>query len=336
MKSRNLILPLLLILFALGMTGAAVWYTHRPVPLIVQGQVEATQIDLASKVPGRVSQLLVKNGDKVEKGELIFVLDSPEIRAKLAQAEAAFSAADSMKNKAFKGARAEEIQAAKNLRDKAAAGLELAEKTHDRIQRLFKDGVLPAQKLDEAVARLKVAKETVRAADAAYRMARKGARVEDKDASKALVAKAAGARAEVEAYLAETRMVSPIDGEIADVIVDPGELAGTGYPVVSIVDLSHVWITFNIREDLMAEITMGKVISARFPALGNKLLDLKVNYISPLGDFATWHSTKASGDFDLKTFEIRAVPLSQDPEHPLRPGMGAIVQWEGMASGNGQ
>ncbi|MCG8567101.1 MAG: efflux RND transporter periplasmic adaptor subunit [Desulfobacterales bacterium] len=332
---RKLILPLCLIVAAVGVTWTAVQYTQQPQPLVVQGQVEATQIDLASKIPGRVIELHVKNGDQVKKGDLIFVLDSPEIRAKLSQAQAAVDAAGSMRDKAFKGARVEEIQAARNLRDKARAGLELAEKTHVRIQRLFNDGVLPAQKLDEAVARLKAARETAKAANASYTMARKGAREEDKSASVAMVNQAAGARAEVEAYLAETRMVSPIDGEIADVIVDPGELAATGYPVVSIVDLSDVWVTFNLREDFMAQITMGKEITARFPALGNRELKLRINYIAALGDFATWHSTKASGDFDLKTFEVRAVPLAPESGEAmpvLRPGMGAVVLWENQGS----
>ncbi len=328
---KNLILPLILVCAAVGVTWGAIHYTNRPVPLVVQGEVEATQIDLASKVPGRVTELFVKNGEQVKKGDLLFVLDSPEIRAKLAQAQAAVDAAGSMRDKAFKGARIEEIQAARNLRDKARAGLELAEKTQARIQRLYDDGVLPLQKLDEATAQLKAARETAKAANASYTMARKGARIEDKKASEALVEQAAGARAEVEAYLAETRMVSPIDGEIADVIVDPGELAATGYPVVSIVDLSDVWVTFHLREDLMADISMGKVIQAQFPALGNRVLDLKINYIAAMGDFATWHSTKTSGEFDLKTFEVRAVPRLSDNDSALpalRPGMGAVVLWD--------
>ena len=328
---KKLILPLFLICVAMGVTWGAVYYTGRPAPLVVQGQVEATQIDLASKVPGRVTELYVDDGDQVKKGQLLFVLDSPEIRAKLSQAQAAVDAAGSMRDKAFKGARDEEVQAARNMRNKARAGLELAEKTHARIKRLYEDGVLPAQKLDEAVARLKAGRETARAAEASYAMARKGARIEDKNASVAMVNQAAGARAEVEAYLDETRMKSPIDGEIADVIVDPGELAATGYPVVSIIDLTDVWVTFNLREDLMADIAMGKVIQGRFPALGDRVLDLKINYIAALGDFATWHSTKTAGEFDLKTFEVRAVP--QAPESgealpALRPGMSCVVLWD--------
>ncbi len=331
MNLKKSILPTLLILGTIAVVTAAIGYTMKPVPLIIQGEVEATQIDLASKIPGRVFELFVENGDKVKKGQVLFTLDSPEIRAKLRQADAAVSAASSMRNKAFTGTRIEQIQGAKNIRDKATAGLELAEKTHARIKNLNDDGIIPAQKLDEAVAQLKVARENVKAANAAYQMARKGARIEDKNASVAMVNKATGARAEVEAYLMETHLVSPINGEIANVIVDPGELAAAGYPVVSIVDLDDVWITFNMREDLLSDIGMGKVIQASFPALGNRVIDLKVNYISPLGKFANWNATKSSGDFDLKTFEVRAIPVL-DPAiksvPQFRPGMSAIVLWE--------
>jgi HlyD family secretion protein len=182
---------------------------------------------------------------------------------------------------------------------------------------------VPAQKRDEAEAQWQSASKTAEAARASYDMAIAGARTEDKSAATAQASQAAGAVAEVNAHLHETSLYAPVDGQIVDLLCDPGEMVSPGFPTVSIVDLSDAWLTFNVREDLLAHIRMGDVISARIPALGNRLIKAKVNYISALGDFATWRATKTSGDFDLKTFEVRLTPV--EAVEGLRPGMSAIV-----------
>jgi len=317
----------MMVLVGLGIAGSSAFLlAMKPAPLVVQGEVDATRIDVASKLPGRVSDVLVSRGEQVEKGQLLFVIDSPEIRAKLSQAEAAVEGATAQLDKANFGAREEEVRAARNLWNKAKAGLELARKTHTRVKTLHADGVLPAQKLDEAVARMEVACQSAEAARAAFEMAEKGARQEDKEAARALVDKAAGALAEVTAFEKETRLQAPRAAEVSDIVVDPGELAATGCPVVTLVDLSDVWVTFNLREDLLAKIRMGSTLRARIPALGGREVSLTVNHIAALGAFATWHATKATGDFDMKTFEVRAVP--QERVDGLRPGMSAVVNWD--------
>lgn len=301
------------------------WFLLKPQPLIVQGEVEATQIRVASKIVGRVEAVHVDEGESVKKGQHLVTLDSPEILAKLAQATAARNAADAQQKKAYSGTRIEKIQSAFNFWKKAEVGVDLAQKTYNRVKRLYADGVVPAQKLDETEAQLKAAKETAAAARATYDMAVAGARKEDKEAAAAMVDRASGVVSEVEAYLKETNLISPLDGEIVSIIAEPGELISPGYPIITIVDLEDIWVTFNLREDLLSSIRMGSILTARFPALGNQELRLKINYISALGDYATWRATKTSGDFDLKTFEVRAVPLKPAPG--LRPGMSAIVTW---------
>jgi len=302
-----------------------VWILSRPKPLEVQGEVEATQIKVASKLIGRIDSLPIHKGDYVKKGQLLFSLKSPEIDAKLDQAKAALKGAKAQNSKAIAGADVEDIQAAYDTYLKAQAAFELADKTFARVNNLYKAGVLPAQKRDEAETQFKAARETAGAAKAIWEKAKKGARVEDKESAVSLVDRAQGAIKEIEIYVNETFIYAPMDGEISNIIAESGELVNAGYPVVTLMKLNDSWITFNLREDLLASIKMGSVFTAKFPALGNKEIPLKVTYINPLGSFATWNATKTAGDFDMKTFEVHAVPV--DKVEGLRPGMSALVDW---------
>lgn len=303
----------------------AIVIVSRPVPLEIQGEVEATQVKVASKLTGRIDSLAVKRGDDVVAGSLLFSITSPELEAKYSQASAVRQAAGAQRDKAFNGAQKEDIQAAFNSWQTALAAADYARKTFSRIQNLYQEGVVPEQQKDEVETRMKAATETEKAAHALYEKARKGARPEDKDAAGALVMQADGVITEVNTYLGERRMMAPLKGEVANVLAERGELIPAGYPVVTIVDLTDVWVTFNLREDLLATVRKGCLIPARFPALGMKEILLRVNYISALGDFATWNATRTRGDFDLKTFEVHAVPV--DNQEVLRPGMSAVVNW---------
>ena len=316
--------------------GYAIWLVARPIPLEIQGEVEATQVKVASKLIGRIDSLLVHKGDDVLPGKLLFTISSPELEAKYLQASAVRKAAGAQKEKADNGAQKEDIQAAFNSWQMALAASEFAKKTYQRVDNLYKSGVVAEQQKDEAETRMKAAVETEKAANSLYDKAKKGARYEDKASAGALVMQADGVLTEVNAYLSENHIFSPIKGEIANIISERGELVPAGYPVITIVDLEDVWVTFNLREDLLAAIKKGSTFKARFPALGMKEVQLKVNYINSLGEFATWNATKTSGDFDMKTFEVHAVPTEKVEE--LRPGMSALVNWDvvrkGLAAGN--
>ena len=316
--------------------GYAIWIIARPIPLEVQGEVEATQVKVASKLIGRIDSLLVHKGDVVQPDLLLFTISSPELDAKYLQASAVRKAAGAQKEKADNGAQKEDIQAAFNSWQTALAVAEFAKKTFQRTDNLFKSGVVAEQQRDEADTRVKAAVETEKAARSLYDKAKNGARYEDKASAGALVMQADGVLTEMNSYLGETRIFAPIRGEIANIIAERGELVPAGYPVITIVDLDDVWVTFNLREDLLAVIRKGLAFKARFPALGMKEVLLKVNYINALGEFATWNATKTSGDFDMKTFEVHAVPVEK--VEGLRPGMSALVNWDEvrmqMAAGN--
>ena len=300
----------------------------RPKPLEVQGEVEATQIRVASKLVGRIDSLPIHKGDIVKKGQLLFMLNSPEIEARMMQASAGLKGAQAQNRKANNGAQQEDIQAAYTNYLKSQAASDLANKTYQRIQNLYKEGVVPAQKRDEAETQMKAANETTNGAIAIWEKAKNGTRSEDKISAIAMVDRAEGAINEVKSYLNETNIFAPLNAEVANIIAERGELISAGYPVVTLVNLDDCWITFNLREDMLSAIKKGSIIEAKFVALGNKMIKLKITYITVLGSFATWNATKTAGDFDMKTFEVHGVPIEK--VEGLRPGMSALVDWRNV------
>jgi len=313
---------LLLVIAAVSFIG---WIVLKPEPIMLQGQAEATEFRISGKVPGRIDKFLVSEGMTVNKGDTLVLITSPELNAKLMQANSAEDAASAQNQKAIKGARAEQIAGAYEMWQKAEVGVKLAEKTNNRVQNMYSEGVVSAQKRDEADANYQAAIATAKAARSQYDMALNGAEKEDKLAALAMVNRAKGAVSEVESYLSETMLVSPISGEVSDVFPKQGELVGSGAPIMNIVDLHDMWVVFNIREDLLASIKVGKEFDAIVPALGNKTIKLKVNYIKAMASYATFKATKTNGGFDVKSFEVRAVPAAQI--EGLRPGMSLMVDY---------
>ncbi len=293
-------------------------------PVVLQGEIEAKQVKIASKIPGRISEIAVKKGQKVRQGDFIFSIDSPEIDAKLADATAARSAASAQSRKAQNGAQAEDITAAYSVYVKAEAAAQFGEKTFTRIQNLFNEGVVPEQQRDEAETKMKAARETANAAKAVWQKAEKGARQEDKDAASALVGRADAAIQEVQSYLAETSINAISKGEVSGINVEEGELVPTGFPVVTLLDLEDIWLTLYVREDYLSRFKIGNTFVAKIPGLENKEYQFTVSYMSPTGDFARWNATKTSGEFDLKSFEIEARAVEKI--EGLRPGMTAVIQ----------
>ncbi len=322
MKKKNIVTVAVLLAIAAFITYTFIIVLQKD-PIVLQGEVEATQVKISSKVPGRIDQIAVKKGQKVKKGDFIFSIDSPEINAKLAQATAARLAADAQKQKALNGAQAEDITAAYSTYIKAEAAAQFGEKTFNRIQNLFEQGVIPEQQRDEVETKMKAARETANAAKAIWQKAEKGARAEDKVAADALVQRADAAIQEVEAYLAETTIYALSNGEVSGINAEEGELVSTGFPVVTITNLNDIWVTLFVREDYLSHFKMGSTFEAMIPGLDNQRYTFKVDYISAAGDFARWNATKTSGEFDLKSFEIQARPVKKI--EGFRPGMTAVV-----------
>ncbi len=323
-QNSNMLLAFLTLLGVIALVAIVGFFMLRKGPELIQGQAEVTEYRVSSKVPGRILEYRVKEGQTVQAGDTLAILEAPDVMAKMEQARAAEAAAQAQNEKAIKGARSEQIQAAYEMWQKAQAGVTIAEKSYRRVKNLADQGVMSAQKLDEATAQRDAAIATEKAAKAQYDMARNGAEREDKLAAAALVERARGAVAEVESYVRETVLVAQAAGEVSDIFPKVGELVGTGAPIMNIAILNNLWTTFNVREDLLKDLTMGAEFEAFVPALDNKVVRLKVDYLKDLGSYAAWKATKTTGQFDLKTFEVRARPLEKI--EGLRPGMSVIIK----------
>lgn len=290
----------------------------------IQGEAEMTDYRVSSKVPGRVKEIRVEEGDMVRKGDTLVVLEAPDIMAKLGQASAALEAAKAIEEKANAGTRREQVQGAYEMWQKALAGLDVAQKTYDRVQALYKDSVVTAQKHDEALAQLNAYKATERAAKSQYDMAVNGAQSEDKAAARAQVSRAQEAVSEVSSYIDEMTLTALEDGQVTDIFPELGELVGTGAPLLNVAMTDKVWFTFNVREDLLPGITVGSQARAYIPAL-DKTVDVRVSKIKDVGTYAIWKATKALDKYDLKTFEVKAVPVNMAEMDGIREGMSAII-----------
>ena len=274
-----------------------------PKPEYIQGEAEATEVRISGKVPGRIEIFRFNEGEQVSRGDTVAILDSPEVLAKYSQAEAAEAAAQALNEKAERGTRSEQIVMTYQTWQKAKAAAEVAKKTYDRILKLYESEVVPAQKKDEAEANYKAMMATEQAAEAQLNRAK-------------------GAVAEVEAYVKETYLISPIDGEISERYPKVGELVGTGAPVMDILDLSDMWVSFNVREDQLNDFRVGETFKAFVPALDNREVELKVTYLKDMGSYAAWRATKTTGQYDVKTFRVKAKPV--DKVDGLRPGMSVL------------
>ena len=289
----------------------------------IQGEIEVTEYRVSSKVPGRILELRVKEGDYVKVGDTLAILDAPEVEAKMTQAQSVQNAAAAMSEMAQNGARHQQIQGAYELWQQATAGLEIAKKSYERVQRLFDEGVMSAQKRDEALAQYKALEAQAKAAKSQYDMAVEGARKEEKKAAAAQVNQAQGAVQEVRSYKRELVQTAQMEGEVSTVFPKVGELVGTGSPIMSISVINDMWGTFNVREDLLKGMKVGSEITAYSPAF-DKDIKLKVFYIKDQGSYAVWKATKSNGQYDLKTFEVKARPMEK--VDGLRPGMSLIVK----------
>ena len=295
----------------------------RPEKTLIQGEAEAAEYRVSGKVPGRVEMYLFDEGEQVKKGDTLVIIYSPEVEAKKAQALAAREMAEAVNEKAHNGAQREQIAGAYELYQKAKAGEEIYRKSYERVQRLFDKGVVSAQKRDEVEAQYKASVATVRAAKSQYDMALAGARKEDKAAAEAQVARVDGILKEVAAAEAERYLLSPCDGEVSEKFPKVGELVGQGSPVMSIVDLTDVWFTFAVREDMLSNFAMGSTVMVKIPALGDDKYPVVVTHLKAMGTYATWRSTQQNGGYDVRTFDVKCRPIADIPG--LRPGMTALV-----------
>ena len=324
MNRKSLSLAFIVLLSAVVVITLIGLLTARKPPITLQGQVEATEIRISGKLLGRIDSLLVREGDAVCEGDTLVVINSPIVEAQYRKSEALHRATQEENRKVDRGTRRELVASAYQVWQAAKSQATLAEKTYERIQLLYADSVVPRQRYDEAEAAMLTARATERSAYEQYRLAQEGLQREDREASRNLVEASASSVDEVGALLVDARLTAPADGHIAGIYPKRGELVAPGAPIMTLVTLDDAYVVFNVREDLMPHIRMGKQFAVSVPALARTDVPMTVYYISPLGSFATWKSTKEVGTYDMRTFEIRL-----RPEHRvegLRPGMTVLLE----------
>lgn len=322
-KNYNLLIGVCALVAVILIVAVAGYVVSRPKAIVIQGEAEATEYRVSGKVPGRIEEFRADEGQAVRKGDTLVVIDSPEIRSKLAEANAARAAAMAQRDKAYNGARSEQITGAYEMWQKALVGQDVMRKSYERIKKLHDEKVVSDQKYDEVKAQYDAARATARAAKSQYDMALRGARQEDKDAAVALVERANAAVDLVNSYRDEIMLTSPADGIIAARYPKVGELVGQGSPIMTIQDLDDMWLTFNIREDRLDGMRSGDHLQLTVPALRNASITATVYYVAVRESYATWRATKEIGKFDTRTFEVRARPDTK--VEGLRPGMSVIL-----------
>ena len=323
-KNYNLLTGVIALVAVELIASVVGFIVSRPKAIVIQGEAEATEYRVSGKIPGRIEEFRADEGQSVRKGDTLVLIDSPEIRSKIAEANAAKAAAVAQKNKAYNGAQQEQIAGAYEMWQKALVGEEVMRKSFERISELHEEKVVSDQKYDEVKAQYDAASATARAAKSQYDMAVKGARQEDKDAAVALVERANAAVELVNSYMDEIVLTAPADGIIAARYPKVGELVGQGSPIMTIQDLDDMWFTFNVREDRLEGMKSGDKLNLTVPALGNKHITATVYYIAVRESYATWRATKEIGEFDTKTFEVRARPDAK--VEGMRPGMSVILE----------
>jgi HlyD family secretion protein len=317
----------------LAVAGLSLWYLLRPQPLLVQGEVDATRFDIAARVDGRVGEVLVERGQDVAAGAVLVRIDNPETIAKNEQALAAKIVAEAQRANINAGTRVEVIAARKAALERAEASVVLAQKTYDRVSQLAEHGNAPIARLDQATDSLHEAQRAMDQAKSAYEQAVNGYTKEEHEIAAANVKKAIADIAAVQSIIDQMVIYAPVASQVYQRNVEPGEYVSPGVPLVTLINLNDMWIDFDLREDLVKSLKLGDRFDVRIPALGDRRITVEVKLIATKGEYASWRATRATGDFDLRTFSIRAYPVDKVPE--LRPGMSAYLDWRTRGSRSG-
>jgi HlyD family secretion protein len=323
--SHSRLPSIIVVVVATAIAALSVWYLVRGEPLLVQGEVDATRFDIAARVDGRVGEIPVMRGENVAANAVLVRIDNPETVAKHEQTLAAKIVADAQLANINAGTRSETIAARKAALERAQASVVLAKQTYDRVRQLAEHGNAPQARLDQVTDTLHESERAVDQAKSAHEQAVNGYTREERDIATANVGKALADIKAVESILDQMVVYAPVASQVYQRNVEPGEYVSPGVPLVTLIDLNDVWIHFDLREDLVKTLKVGDRFDVRIPALGDRSVNVEVKLIAAKGEYASWRATRATGDFDLRTFAIRAYPVDKVPE--LRPGMSAYLDW---------
>ena len=323
-ETRVLMVSLVLVVLITAAIAIIGLFMLKPPAEVIEGQAEATSVRISGKLPGRVTEIYVKEGDMVKAGDTLIHIHSSLAEAKLLQATEMKKAAAAQNRKVDAGTRSQIVQGARDLVSQAAAAREIAQKTYQRMENLYNEGVMSAQKRDEAKAAYDAAVAGEKAAQSQLSLAESGAQQEDKESAAAMVGVAQGGINEVDAVLEDQYLVAPCDGQIDQIYPEVGELVSLGTPLMSLLKVSDKWVTFNVREDALNDFKLGSKVKVMIPAMDKKETEMEVYYVRDMGTYATWRATKSTGEWDSRTFQVKARPTATLTD--LRPGMTVVYR----------
>ena len=323
-ETRVLMVSLVLVVLITAAIAIIGLFMLKPPAEVIEGQAEATSVRISGKLPGRVTEIYVKEGDMVKAGDTLIHIHSSLAEAKLLQATEMKKAAAAQNRKVDAGTRSQIVQGARDLVSQAAAAREIAQKTYQRMENLYNEGVMSAQKRDEAKAAYDAAVAGEKAAQSQLSLAESGGQQEDKESAAAMVGVAQGGINEVDAVLEDQYLVAPCDGQIDQIYPEVGELVSLGTPLMSLLKVSDKWVTFNVREDALNDFKLGSKVKVMIPAMDKKETEMEVYYVRDMGTYATWRATKSTGEWDSRTFQVKARPTETLTD--LRPGMTVVYR----------
>ena len=323
-ETRVLMVSLVLVVLITAAIAIIGLFMLKPPAEVIEGQAEATSVRISGKLPGRVTEIYVKEGDMVKAGDTLIHIHSSLAEAKLLQATEMKKAAAAQNRKVDAGTRSQIVQGARDLVSQAAAAREIAQKTYQRMENLYNEGVMSAQKRDEAKAAYDAAVAGEKAAQSQLSLAESGAQQEDMESAAAMVGVAQGGINEVDAVLEDQYLVAPCDGQIDQIYPEVGELVSLGTPLMSLLKVSDKWVTFNVREDALNDFKLGSKVKVMIPAMDKKETEMEVYYVRDMGTYATWRATKSTGEWDSRTFQVKARPTETLTD--LRPGMTVVYR----------
>jgi HlyD family secretion protein len=317
------VVGIIVLILLLGLIAFGLWKSYQPKQVELQGRVEAETIHVSTKVPSRIEEVYVHEGDKVKKGQELVRLFSPEVDAKKQQALASLQSALALQSTADRGSQQENIETLYANWQSLKAQQTLAQTTYQRGANLFKEGVISRQRRDEMQAAAASATQITEAAYQQYKRAKRGSTPEQKSLANAQVEITKAAVAEANALEAETKLLSPINGTVSKTYGKASELVAIAVPIVSLIEDDDLWVSVDVREDIYAQVYKSKTIEGFIPAL-NQTATFKIKNIDAEGEFATIKTTRQTGGYDIRSFKVHLAPVQ--PIADLKVGMSVLFK----------
>ncbi|REC53996.1 secretion protein HlyD [Chryseobacterium piscium] len=294
----------------------------------VIGMVDAEFVDVSASLPGRVIELLVKEGDEVKEGEVVAQMKTSEIETIQAQVSEAVTVAQNQLDKINRGVEPEVLKSAENLQQIAKQQMDLMNKTYTRFQNLYSEGVISGQERDIIFFKYKAAQKELETANLNVQLLQRGNNQELKNSAQAILNQAKSADQLAQEIKDNASIKAPASGKISTMVSNKGEMVNAGYPMMTIQKDNSFFVKFNIRQNQMTKIEKGSTVKMKIPGCLPEEMKGTVVELAPALGYADWVPEKQNGEFELRTFQIKVKPENMNSIKGLRSGMTAQLVFD--------